>query len=246
MVTLTMQKQDQTMLEWFLQEKQKNGSVENIIGLIGVLNARCLAAMGVKSPEGFEEEVLEFCRYAAEHLLTSNKIMKAMERNWGQLPLILRLGDELSYEAFLDVIEKDYASLEGQQKKACDNLADYICGIKKYRNLTFIYEDDSQDKVHYPPQVSKNEVGSCLADARAHVAHMIKVGGAMIFRYYAKENDTHTINGFIARDGIIATIPPKELEYSMRLQPDGSIDNAVYDEVYEEAQLFNNSIRVVK
>ena len=42
---------------------------------------------------------------------------------------------------------------------------------KKYRNLTFIYEDDSQDKVHYPPQgrfwvFNEEEVKRRISDGR--------------------------------------------------------------------------------
>lgn len=231
-----MNYQGDTILERFknfLEDYNENPSPSDIVGFISCENARflCYRYNNLDNiPETIQEDIYEFYNYFLDYYdaYTYNARME----NWGDEPLIIRVGQEIDDMKENEDRDKYIQSCPKVLRENAKDLADRLMNIRKDKYMTVIYSEEEKIPYKIPKIVPKQNLLDVKNDVLAIAIQMISEGGAMVVTYAKNSYEAETFA--IGSNGINwISVPKEELEAARDENFENSFDSSIiYTDIF--------------
>lgn len=231
-----MNYQGDTILERFknfLEDYNENPSPSDIVGFISCENARflCYRYNNLENiPESIQEDIYEFYNYFLDYYdaYTYNARME----NWGDEPLIIRVGQEIDDMKENEDRDKYIQSCPKILRENAKDLADRLMNIRKDKYMTVIYSEEEKIPYKIPKIVPKQNLLDVKNDVLAIAIQMISEGGAMVVSYAKNSYEAETFA--IGSNGINwISVPKEELEAARDEDFENSFDSSItYTDIF--------------
>lgn len=231
-----MNYQGDTILERFknfLEDYNENPSPSDIVGFISCENARflCYRYNNLENiPESIQEDIYEFYNYFLDYYdaYTYNARME----NWGDEPLIIRVGQEIDDMKENEDRDKYIQSCPKILRENAKDLADRLMNIRKDKYMTVIYSEEEKIPYKIPKIVPKQNLLDVKNGVLAIAIQMISEGGAMVVSYAKNSYEAETFA--IGSNGINwISVPKEELEAARDEDFENSFDSSItYTDIF--------------
>lgn len=236
-------KASESSLSWFIQQNPREEDPDHIIRLISTLNARLLVSLGRggESKQKAQEDALEFTRYFLGYdWKDPDSLTEAMINNWGDYPLILRVGmHELDKQIEQEMIdaERSYDKLGWPAQRSVDNLTAFIEQMNTVCCMSIGCMDNSSDQLVYDPNENDVIRENMIRHARCMFIRVIMADGGCTIRAgedLDNENAPAIVYGLIFSGGHAKAIDKAEMKIAFETNPDGSrtfLPNIRYEKI---------------
>lgn len=231
-----MNYQGDTILERFknfLEDYNENPSPSDIVGFISCENARflCYRYNNLENiPENIQEDIYEFYNYFLDYYdaYTYNARME----NWGDEPLIIRVGQEIDDMKENEDRDKYIQSCPKVLRENAKDLADRLMNIRKDKYMTVIYSEEEKIPYKIPKIIPKQNLLDVKNDVLAIAIQMISEGGAMVVSYAKNSYEAETFA--VGSNGINwISVPKEELEAARDEDFENSFDSSItYTDIF--------------
>lgn len=231
-----MNYQGDTILERFknfLEDYNENPSPSDIVGFISCENARflCYRYNNLENiPESIQEDIYEFYNYFLDYYdaYTYNARME----NWGDEPLIIRVGQEIDDMKENEDRDKYIQNCPKVLHENAKDLADRLMNIRKDKYMTVIYSEEEKIPYKIPKIVPKQNLLDVKNDVLAIAIQMISEGGAMVVSYAKNSYEAETFA--IGSNGINwISVPKEELEAAHDEDFENNFDSSIiYTDIF--------------
>lgn len=240
-----------TVLDRFLataKEYGENFSRRTIIQFFSLENARalCFGSATDGYPESLMKECYDLLQYFTEHYADDKKLLRLMMENWGQLPLVLRIGmahadelaaddsgeednDENYYGEDEFPFDREYPLTE-EQTRMCRVLVEYVFSKNTQCDIScFIdaYADDGSRLgiINFPKDIPSEDVLDAREEAESWFSSLLVRGGGIIIRFKGVgKKGKDIVNGVRFENGSMEALPRKHLEMACSMTPDGRME----------------------
>lgn len=190
---------------------------KEIIGFISERNAQILGVFGIGNDElvssAIDEAAIFFVRFSS--IFGGNrKLLRQMEENWPQKPLLFRVAQE---SLGLDT----WKPLPADLSKNVLVMADYIFQTREDRYLT-VGGVDGPQQYFFPRAVPQRGLLNMEASIISVVLDAaLDPQGSLIFRHGDGDKEKFTVEGVICRYGNFFPLPTQEMRAVSELMPNG-------------------------
>lgn len=207
-----------TLMEQFNTFIKKYNKINDIIAFLSVSNASFLALHSAGAiTENKKEELIDFYEYFMENF--GEVTFEARMHNWGQEPLVFRMGEQFLHERYEKQRKQFFKSLSKKALEEASSLCDILFQIRKERHFSFVTEDYaftfSLEKTI--PKVQLKEAKDALLYT---CAIMISGHGAVTVRCI-DENSTEIFGIKTNKKGLWVPISKKAMLDAHTMTPNG-------------------------
>lgn len=221
----------ETILARFNTLKREKGDAltpDDIIGFISMENAKSIGLAGMgQEDDWLLKECGEFLLSFMDEYGRNNKVMLAIEDNWGEAgPRIFRMG-AYALENSKEFPRGDNVPLTEKQAAMRDQLVDYIFDQNTCRTVTFLVNNPdggfANQQLQFPEDISKKDMPSAREVAGDWIGYTLMFSGAIILRLHdIGRNGKDILNGFTVTEDAIIPLPAQQLQEAQETMPDGT------------------------
>lgn len=214
-------KPEKTITERF-KAHDGNLSRKQIIQFLALENAALskMAPSGSLSEEQ-EAEYLEFFHYFSDLYSEDGKLWTMMSENWGDLPLVIRIGMCLEEENAFPYNQE--IKLTPQQQKWRDSFVECVFSYRTNRTLTFLVDNPDEDtpaseSFCFPKVIPKMDLSAAKEIAGDWFSYALQFGGSLVLRLAGMGNKgkKDVVCGFFFHEGKVHRVPTAEMKKSPR------------------------------
>ena len=216
-----------------MEDYNENPSPSDIVGFISCENARflCYRYNNLENiPENIQEDIYEFYNYFLDYYdaYTYNARME----NWGDEPLIIRVGQEIDDMKENEDRDKYIQNCPKVLRENAKDLADRLMNIRKDKYMTVIYSEEEKIPYKIPKIIPKQNLLDVKNDVLAIAIQMISEGGAMVVSYAKNSYEAETFA--VGSNGINwISVPKEELEAARDEDFENSFDSSItYTDIF--------------
>lgn len=196
---------------------------DKIIQFLSIQNARLLGMTACATQEQIDaisdEAAIFFVRFSS--IFGDNKkLIRKIEENWPQKPLIFRVAQ--------DVLSlKSWKPIRAKLAKNVLTLADYIFRTLEDRYLTISCgpSEDASQQYQFPKTVPPKDLYSLEA---CIICTILDAGlaseGSIVFRHGDNEKAQYILEGVVCRKGDFLAIPAESMKVAYETMPDGTAE----------------------
>lgn len=221
----------ETILARFQTLKKEKGATittEDIIRFISTENAKAIGLAGMgREDDWLLKECGEFLLAFMDEHGRNNKVMLAIEDNWGEVgPRIFRMG-AYALENSKVFPRGDNIPLSEKQVAMRNQLVDYIFAQNTCCTVTFLVNNPdggfANQQFQFPKDISKKDLPSAREVAGDWIGYALMFTGAIILRLHdIGRNGKDILNGFTVTEETIIPLPAQRLQEAQETMPDGT------------------------
>lgn len=221
----------ETILARFNTLKREKGDAitpDDIVTFISTENAKAIGLAGMgQEDDWLLRECGEFLLAFMDEYGRNNKVMLAIEGNWGEVgPRIFRMG-AYALENSKDFPCGDNVPLSEKQATMRDQLVDYIFAQNTCRTVTFLVNNPdggfANQQLQFPKEISRKDMPSVREVAGDWIGYTLMFSGAIILRLHdIGRNGKDILNGFTVTEDAIIPLPAQRLQEAQETMPDGT------------------------
>ena len=205
-------------------------SINNMIGAVAIINAVLLTRLNNINDEQADEIIVAY-HYIADKMLTSKKNERKIFENWGDYPLLFRVGSSLEYEKSKAIIDCAIKSFSREEKELFDKILDKVWNIREKRRISL-----DGIAIPLPKTIRKDELEEYYyLVKRKIVDFMIGNSETGVFIFAKERPDGDVISALMNSNGNISIVVADKLKWSYSHNPmTGKFIGAPKGEKYED------------
>ena len=227
-----------TLLEQFTKYLKKHKKKSDVIKFLSVINAKCIG-MQNRFSEKDKEEIIEFAAYFEAYFYEI--VYDEMMANWGQVPYILRLAEQMVYEEHLAERKEVIKNASEAVKKEAKTLADTLFNIREYRCFTTSYfspEDGAiSGQMELPKTIYKEKLSDTKEELYYACIQVVENKGSIVTRLIKKDH-VEVFGIRVLPFGVWSPISKEEMQTASLTTPNGieldPEEGVIYTEIQRE------------
>lgn len=198
------------MFEEHIQSKYKGQySIDNMIGAVSIINATLLTRINNVNDEQ-ADEIIEAYHYIADKMLTSKKNERKIFENWGDYPLLFRVGSSLEYEKSKAIIDCAIENFSKAEKELFGKILDVVWNTRENRRISLDGIAISLSKT-----IRKDELEEYYYLVKRKIVDFIMSNSETGVFIFAKERpDGDIISALMNSNGNISIVAADKLKWS--------------------------------
>lgn len=206
-------------------------TVEDVISFLHIQNARALSWVDKEVPQEKKDDLIEFFIYFMENF--DQLTHMARMREWGDEPLVLRMGYKFYMEEHDRERDKYLASISKNTRIEAESLRDKLFAIRADRYFSVVFPDGDSATLNLDATIPKNRLDDSKTELLWICAQLVESSGGLTVRCQYR-NKTEVF-GIAAKHGRWVPIAKQEILDAHTLAPDGTRlkpeEGVVYTEI---------------